>query len=162
MHSSLTNDHHLNSVELQDLSRSILGTGTSELYSWLLFYSLPLLIGKLPPLFWHHYALLVCTLHIMLSDSIEQCQLDAAKRMIIDFYKLLPELYGESSCPHNAHLLCHLPKFVWLWGPLWSHSNFDFESKHNQLKHFISWEESYHSPTTFQLGYKVYITAIIS
>ena len=84
--------------------------------------------------FWHHYALLVCTLHI---DSSEQCQLDAAERMIIDFHKLLPELYGESSCTHNAHLLCHLPKFVWLWGPLWSHSTFDFESKHNQLKHLF-------------------------
>ena len=43
----------------------------SELRNWLLFYSLPLLLNKLPPLFWHHYALLVCALHILLSDGIE-------------------------------------------------------------------------------------------
>ena len=109
----------------------------SELRNWLLFYSLPLLLNKLPPLFWHHYALLVCALHILLSDSIEPSQIDAAEQMILNFYKLLPELYGDSSYTHNAHLLCHLIKFVRLWGPLWTHSAFDFENKHGHLKHLF-------------------------
>jgi len=52
-------------------------------------------------------------------------------------YKLLPELYGENSCTHCAHLLFHLTKFVCLWGPLFTHSTFDFEHKHGQLKHLF-------------------------
>lgn len=79
----------------------------------------------------------MCALHILLSDSIEPPQIDAAEQIILDFYKLLPELYGDGSCTHNAHLLCHLTKFVRLWGPLWTHSTFDFENKHGHLKHLF-------------------------
>lgn len=91
----------------------------AELRYWLLFYSLPLLLNFLPSLYWHHYSLLVCAMHILLSDSISNAQVSAAEQMLKDFYFLLPELYGEKSCTHNAHLLSHLPKYV---RPLWTHS----------------------------------------
>ncbi len=109
----------------------------SELRYWLLFYSLPLLLNHLPSLYWHHYALLVCAIHIMLSDSITSTQVDAAEQMLADFYHLMPQLYGESSCTHNCHLLSHLGKYVRLWGPLWTHSAFGFESKNGHLKHLF-------------------------
>ena len=109
----------------------------SELRNWLLFYSLPLLMKFLPALFWHHYALLVCAMHILLSDRILPSQVDAAEQMLIDFCVLLPELYGESSCTANAHLLLHMAKYVRLWGPLWTHSSFGFENKNGQLKHLF-------------------------
>jgi len=86
---------------------------------------------------WHHLALLVCSIHILLGDRIEPSQIDAAEQMLIDFYKLLPELYGENSCTHCTHLLFHLTKFVRLWGPLFTHSTFHFEHKHGQLKHLF-------------------------
>lgn len=91
----------------------------SELSYWLLCYSLPLLMEFLPSLYWHHYALLVCAMHILLGDSISANQIDATELMLMDFYKLLPELYGESSCTANAHLLT---KYVRLWGPLWTYN----------------------------------------
>ena len=106
----------------------------SEFRTWLLVYSLPLLLGFLPSLYWHHYALLVCAIHMLLSDRISQAKIDAAEQMLMDFYILLPQLYGESSCTANAHLLSHLTKYVRLWGPLWTHSAFGFESKNGQLK----------------------------
>jgi len=56
----------------------------SELRTWLLFYSLPILLNKLSPLYWHHLALLVCSLHILLGDRIEPSQIDAAEQMLID------------------------------------------------------------------------------
>lgn len=37
--------------------------------------------------------------------------------------------FTSCSCTANAHLLSHLSKYVRLWGPLWSHSAFGFESK---------------------------------
>ena len=104
---------------------------------WLLYYSLPLLLNILPPLYWHHYALLVCALHILLSDSISSAQVDAAECMLLEFCALLPDLYGETSCTANAHLLSHLAKYVRLWGPLWTHSAFGFENKNGRLKHFV-------------------------
>ena len=109
----------------------------SELRNWLLFYSLPLLLDFLPSLYWHHYALLVNSIHILLGSMITDAQLDAADHMLADFYALLPELYGEASCTANAHLLCHLTKYVRLWGPLWTHSSFGYESKNGQLKHLF-------------------------
>ena len=109
----------------------------SELRTWLLFYSLPLLLDNLPSLFFHHYALLVCAMHILLQDYITLAQVDAAESMLGDFCKLLPELYGDESCTSNAHLLLHLPKYVHLWGPLWTHSAFGFENKNGHLKRFF-------------------------
>lgn len=109
----------------------------SELRSWMLFYSLPLLLEYLPSLYWHHYALLACALHILLQEKITLSQIDAAEQMLRDFYVLLPDLYGESSCTANAHLLSHLCKYVRLWGPLWTHSAFGYESKNGQLKHLF-------------------------
>ena len=91
----------------------------------------------LPALFWHHYALLVCAMHILLSDRILPSQVDAAEQMLIDSGVLLPELYGESSCTANAHLLLHMAKYVRLWGPLWTHSSFGFENKNGQLKYLF-------------------------
>lgn len=79
----------------------------SELRYWLLYYSLPLLLHYLPSLYWHHFALLVCAIHMMLSDTITQAKIDAAEQMLTDFYRLMPELYGEASCTHNCHLLSH-------------------------------------------------------
>ena len=107
----------------------------SELRNWLLFYSLPILMGHLPPLYLHHYALLVCAIHILLQESLTTMQINAAESMLSDFVALLPELYGERSCTINTHLLTHLAKYVRLWGPLWTHSAFGFESKNGHRFH---------------------------
>ena len=74
----------------------------SEIKYWLLYYSLPLLLGKLPSLFWHHYALLVCSLHFLLKSEISAEEVDAAEQMLSDFYELMPELWGKilhTQCP---------------------------------------------------------------
>ena len=106
----------------------------SELRNWLLFYSLPFLHGFLP-LYLHHYALLVCAMHILLQEKIALSQIDAAELMLNEFYLMMPELYGESSCTSNVHSLSHLAMYVRQLGPLWSYSAFCTESKNGQLKH---------------------------
>lgn len=75
----------------------------SELRSWLLYYSLPLLQNYLPPLYLHHYSLQVCAMHILLQDSIAPATRAAAAEMIKDFTELLSDLYGAESCTANAH-----------------------------------------------------------
>ena len=109
----------------------------SELRNWLLFYSLPLLLPHLPPLFWHHYALLVVAMHILLQSQLTDAEIEAAEQMLCDFYHLFPELYGNQRCTSNVHQLSHLTKYVRLWGPLWTHSSFGYENKNGTLKRFI-------------------------
>lgn len=84
----------------------------SELRSWLLFYSLPLVLHVLPPLYFHHFALLVCAMHILLSKEITDMECGAAEEMLQYFCMFLPELYGIRSCTMNAHSLLHLPYYV--------------------------------------------------
>ena len=131
----------------------------SELRSWMLFYSLPLLLEYLPPLYWHHYALLVCALHILLQEQITLSQINAADQMLRDFYVLLPDLYGDTSCTANAHLLSHLCKYVRLWGPLWTHSAFGFESKNGQLKHLFHGKSNVVNQLLFNVDVSPHLTA---
>ena len=56
-------------------------------------------------------------MHILLQESIDSSLLDAAETMLKDFIVFIPELYGESNCTTNAHMLLHLPKYTRLWGP---------------------------------------------
>ena len=106
----------------------------SEFRVWLLYYSLPLLLHVLPPLFYHHYALLVCAFHLLLQEDIKISDIEVADEMLKDFCALLPELYGEEHCTMNAHLLLHLTHYVRLWGPLWTHSAFGCENKNGIIK----------------------------
>ncbi len=110
----------------------------SEFRTWLLYYSLPLLISsKMPPLYIHHFSLLVCGVHILLQTEIAEMQIVAAEELLKDFYSMLPSLYGTNSCTLNAHSLIHLGMFVRLWGPLWTHSLFGFESFNGHLTSMI-------------------------
>ena len=109
----------------------------SELRNWLLYYSLPLLLTVLPPLYVHHFSLLVCAMHILLQSNLSTVQIQAADDMLAVFYELLPELYGVTSCPLNSHLLIHLANYVKLWGPLWTHSAFGFESMNGHINSMI-------------------------
>ena len=109
----------------------------SEFRNFLLYYSLPLLIDALPPLYFHHFGLLVCAMHILLQSEISDSLIHAAQSMLDDFYSLCPELYGDQMCVLNVHLLSHMANFVQLWGPLWTHSAFGFESMNGHIKNVI-------------------------
>lgn len=109
----------------------------TELKQWLLYYSLPILKTKLSPLYWHHYSLLVCAMHILLRDQITNNQLSVTEMMLEDFCSIFKELYQEVNCTHNVHLLTHLIKYVKLWGPLWTHSAFCFENKNGLIKNLF-------------------------
>ena len=62
----------------------ILITGTEWQY-WLLFYSLPSLIGLLPNTYYIHYCALVGSISILLSDNISLLDLDRAHILMDEF-----------------------------------------------------------------------------
>ena len=124
--------------EISRCPRSILHRNywkASELKNWLLYYSLPLLQGYLPPLYLHHFALFVCAVHILLQEKITSDQINAAELMLNEFYDMVPDLYGDKTCTYNMHQLNHVANYVRLLGPLWTHSAFCTESKNGLLKH---------------------------
>ena len=78
----------------------------NEFRNWLLFYSLPLLLHCLPPLYFHHFALLVCAMHLLLKRKLSQVECSLAEEMLKEFYDL------ATSCTMNAHSLIHIAHYV--------------------------------------------------
>ena len=110
---------------------------TSELRSWVLYYSLPILRHSLPREYWHHYALLVCALHIFLGEELSQQDIDAAEQMLRDFCTLLP--ISMDNVAVQQMLTCYfilesMSESGGRCGPI---QCFGYESKNGQIKRFI-------------------------
>ena len=73
----------------------------SEFRSWILFYSLPLLLHVLPPLYFHHFALLVCAIHILLNVH----SLIHLPYFVLLFGLTLPSLLKYEREPHKFDTL---------------------------------------------------------
>ena len=66
----------------------------SEYQSWLLYYSIPVLIDILPDVYLNHYALLVTSIHFLLGSSISDSELYQAESFLIQFYQEFEHGYG--------------------------------------------------------------------
>lgn len=105
----------------------------SEWRAWLLFYCLPCLEGVLESRYLKHLSLLVSSIFLLLQQSITCEEVNKADVMLLEFVIKFQLLYGETAMTFNVHLLTHLAKSVKLWGPLWAHSAFVFESANGNL-----------------------------
>ncbi len=101
---------------------------------FLLFYAVPLLLDFFLLDYIHHLALLVSSMHILLSTKISTSDLEAARCMLNNFYQLVPELYPQERCTSNMHSLIHLCDCVQRWGPLWCYSAFGFENLNGYIR----------------------------
>ena len=109
----------------------------SELRSFLLYYSLPVLLGVLPPELWDHFALFSLAIHILVQPSVSEYHLDCCQKMLNRFCCCFKEIYGERYMSSNVHLLLHLSDTVRELGPLWVYSCFHFEGLNGILKNLI-------------------------
>ncbi len=82
--------------------------------------------------------------------------------MLNDFYALIPELYGYSLCTINVHSLIHLPYYVKLWGPLWTHSAFSFESMNGSLTGMLHSTRKIAEQLSFSIDVKHSLQKVIS
>ena len=105
----------------------------SELRSWLLFYSIPILRDILQASFLRHYSAFVEAIYLLNTDSISEDDLEKCGLLLNYFVYMFPVLYGTRYCTLNMHLLLHLPKCVQDLGPLWSYSCFPFEDANGLL-----------------------------
>lgn len=67
----------------------------SEVRSWLLYFSLPVLDGILPVVYFRHLSLLIAALHILTSDYIRISDLQNSRLFLTQFYERFAELYGK-------------------------------------------------------------------
>ena len=115
----------------------------TECRTFLLYY-LPVLSGILPDRYLAHALLLSKALRLLLGDQVSLADIDISENLLMLFWRLTEEYYGErmsytyaniflmfypglKHCKINIHLLSHLPHYVRLLGPLWTHSAFAFE-----------------------------------
>lgn len=68
----------------------------SEVRSWLLYYSLPVLKGILPDDFYCHYALLATSIYLLLQQPVTQDALLLADKQLEEFYAMMSIYYGMS------------------------------------------------------------------
>ncbi|KAJ8039117.1 hypothetical protein HOLleu_16736 [Holothuria leucospilota] len=109
----------------------------SEWYNWLLFFSLPCLLGVLPQPYLLHLSIFVRAMFLLLQKSISNEDGNMADLLITSFVCKFQLLYGTPSMTFNVHSLTHLAKSVKKWGPLWTHSCFPFESCNGQIKKYL-------------------------
>lgn len=106
----------------------------SEFYNWILFYSLPSLIGFLPDKYMQHLMLLVMALYDLLQDQILiQPDLERAQNFLDLFVEQIPILYSAREMTYNSHQLKHLGLCVRRWGPLRSTSAFPWENQNGYI-----------------------------
>lgn len=109
----------------------------TEWKSFLLYYSLFVLMGILPTKFYHHWCLLCFSLHILLQPRIPKHLIEKADLMLKKFVIDAEMLYGKQHISFNVHQLTHLASSVCNWGPLWAASAFSFESNNRKLLSFF-------------------------
>ena len=100
-------------------------------------------------------------MHILIQSKLSIVQTQAADDMLAVFYELLPELYGATSCPLNSHLLIHLADYVKLWGPLWTHSAFGFESMNGHMNSMIHSKHRIADPLVFSTDVSYTLSTIV-
>lgn len=109
----------------------------TEYRSWLLYYSLPVMINILPVDYIIHHMLLVEAVATLLQDSISLTMLIKAEQLIKHYCFKFSIYYSERYMTANIHHLLHLPEVVTNFGPLFVYSCFPFESQNGKLLNFV-------------------------
>ncbi|KAH7980652.1 hypothetical protein HPB49_017958 [Dermacentor silvarum] len=105
----------------------------SEWKNWLLYYSLPTVLGVLPPRFWRHVSMLAEAIFTLLKSEISPTDLQRAGHLLQSFVSRAASLYGTRFMTFNVHQLRHLTSSVEHLGPLWANSAFPFETGNGKL-----------------------------
>lgn len=121
--------------------RSLLGRSNwkaSEWQCWLLYYSVPCLSGVLDQTYLDHWSLFVAGVYLLLKDSVTKSDIEKSTRLLTEFVVGIQFLYHDKEMTYNVHQLLHLPKSVLLFGPLWAHSCFTFETNIGRLQKLVT------------------------
>ena len=106
----------------------------SEFRSFLFYYSVPVLYGVLPSIYFDHHILLVEAIHSLNSQSISPEAIDKCEFILQYYCALFAKYYGANTMGINVHSILHLTDVVRDLGPLFVYSCFPYESLNGDLK----------------------------
>lgn len=110
----------------------------SDWKSWLIYYSIPILMKYLDKELLQHYALFVNSICVLLKTNISESELQKCEDDLIEFVGQYQSIYSLKKMTFNVHILSHLVMSVRYSGPLWATSAFPFESNIYNLKEMIN------------------------
>lgn len=93
-----------------------------------MFYSLLIFQIVLSQNYADHWSLFVEAIYLLTKDNVTIQEIDWADQLLHEFVGRAERLFPKVCMTFNIHLLLHLAKSVYFWGPLWAHSAFAFES----------------------------------
>ena len=97
-----------------------------------------LLKGILPKKYYDHWCLFSLSMILLTQHQIHQDLLPLIENNLTKFVKETEELYGSIHIRINLHQQLHLiEKDIKLWGLLWTHNSFIYESMNGILVRFI-------------------------
>lgn len=105
----------------------------SELKMWFFYYSVVILEGIMNPIYFRHYLLLVSGISLLNSSCVTVKSVEDAERLLHEFVRECPTLYGIQFCSINVHQILHLPDCVRRLGPLWVYSCFPYEDINGKI-----------------------------
>lgn len=115
-----------------------------EWENWILYYSLPIIYLYLDKKYVSHWLLLVEALYILLKEEITIDELNHADELLHKFVADTQKLYSEVAMTFNVHILLHLARSVYNWGPLFTHSAYSFEAGNSKLLKMIHASKGVH------------------
>ncbi|KAK3931225.1 LOW QUALITY PROTEIN: Transposable element P transposase [Frankliniella fusca] len=105
-----------------------------EWFSWVVFYSIPVLTKILPNHFLSHWALSVHGIVVLMQNSVSKSDAVYAGRFLRQFNSEIDRFYGAEHVTFSTHLLTHLEKSTYNFGQPWTHSAFVFENFIGEIK----------------------------
>ncbi|XP_034254581.1 uncharacterized protein LOC117653190 [Thrips palmi] len=105
-----------------------------EWFSWVVFYSIPVLKNIVSNRVLNHWSLLVLGIVLLMQNSVSKVDKVHAERFLRRFNAEIDSLYGAEHVTFSTHLLTHLARSVYNFGQPWTHSAFLFENFIGLLK----------------------------
>lgn len=104
-----------------------------EYLSFIMYYSLPVLVDIMEASHFEHHIKFVLFLEIILSREIAQTDLEFAQSVIIEYVKEFSEIYTPASMLSGVHELLHLVECTQNYGPLNNINCFPFEELNRKV-----------------------------
>ncbi|KAL7292272.1 hypothetical protein TKK_0013884 [Trichogramma kaykai] len=126
--------------QLQRLTRPISERNDWKAREWenfVLYYSITLLEPIISPKKFNHWLLFVEAMYIILQDTIKIEDLNLANKLFHTFVADMEENHGKRAMTYNTHILLHICRSVFHWGPVWANSTFCFESANRHMLNAI-------------------------
>lgn len=109
----------------------------SELQSFLLYYSLPILCKVMDQVYFNHFQLFVLGISLLCKDSVTEADIVMSQSLLDLFVREYEHWYGLRHMTFNLHCLRHLPGVVRELGPLQFTTCYQFETMNGALAHLV-------------------------